>query len=119
MWEWHIIFGVMLALLLILMAWIFWQEAGFGYDEEESLHMKLVQWGYRILYFVLIFMALSGLILNWHEAIGISDDIAHSIKELHEYVAWFVVFFVPLHIAGVFIAENDDQRGIVSRMISG
>lgn len=119
MWEWHIVFGIMLAILLLYRAWIFWQEAGFGYEEGESVHMRLVHWGYRVLYMVLIFMALSGLILNWHQALGISDDAAHSIKELHEAVAWFVVFFVPLHIAGVFAAENDDQRGIVSRMISG
>jgi len=26
MWEWHIIFGVMLALLLLYRGWIFWQE---------------------------------------------------------------------------------------------
>ncbi len=119
MWEWHIIFGVMLAFLLLFRAWIFWQEAGFGYEEEESLHMRLVQWGYRIVYFVLIFMAISGLLLNWHEALGISDDFAHTVKDIHEYVAWVIVFFVPLHILGVFVAENDDQRGIVSRMISG
>lgn len=119
MWEWHIIFGVMLAALLLFRIWIFWQEAGFGYDDEDSLHMRLVHWGYRIFYLVLIFMAVSGLVLNWHEALGLSDDLAHTIKEVHEYMAWAVALFVPLHIAGVFIAENDDQQGIVSRMISG
>jgi len=119
MWEWHIYFGVMLALLLLFRMWIFWQESGFGYDDEESLHMRLVHWGYRLLYVILIFMAVSGLILNWHEALGLSDALSHAIKEMHEYVAWTVAVFVPLHIAGIFIAENDDQRGIVSRMISG
>jgi cytochrome b len=64
-------------------------------------------------------MAVSGLILNWHELLGMSKELTHSIKEIHEYVAWAVVVFVPLHIAGVFIADNDDQKGITSRMISG
>jgi len=120
MWEWHIIFGVMLGLLLLFRIWIFWQEAGFGYEDEgESIHMRLVHWGYRILYFILIFMAVSGIMLNWHETFGISKELTHSIKEIHEFVAWEVVIFVPLHIIGVFVADNDDQRGIVSRMISG
>ena len=120
MWEWHVIFGIMLALLLLFRMWIFWREFGFGYDDEdESIHMRLVHWGYRVLYFILIFMAVSGLILNWHELLGLSKAFTHTIKEIHEIVAWTVVVFVPLHIAGVFLAENDDQRGIVSRMISG
>ena len=120
MWEWHIVFGLMMAALLIYRAWIFWQEAGFGRDDEgESMHMKLVHWGYKIIYIILIFMAISGMLLNWHNAIGLSDGLTHTIKEIHEYIAWNVVVFVPLHILGVFVAENDDQRGIVSRMISG
>ncbi|MEA3418146.1 MAG: cytochrome b/b6 domain-containing protein [Campylobacterota bacterium] len=119
MWEWHIIFGVMLALLLLFRIWIFWEEAGFGYDDEESLHMRMVHWGYRLFYLILIFMAVSGLVLTWHEALGITKDFTHSIKEVHEFVAWAVVFFVPLHIAGVVIADNSDQKGITSRMISG
>ena len=120
MWEWHIIFGLMMASLLIYRAWIFWQEAGFGYDDEgESLHMKLVHWGYKVIYLILIFMAISGILLNWHETFALSKDLTHTIKEIHEYVAWTIVVFVPLHIVGVFVAENDDQRGLVSRMISG
>jgi len=119
MWEWHIIFGVMLALLLLYRAWIVWQEVGLGYDEDESMHMHLVHWGYRILYIILIFMTISGLVINWYEVIGISKDMAHSIKEIHEYVAWSIVFFVPLHIVGVFVAENIDQKGLASKMISG
>ena len=119
MWEWHIVFGVMLALLLLVRVWIFWQEAGFGYDDDESLHMRLVHWGYRIFYLILIFMAISGLILNWHELLGFSEELTHSIKELHEAVAWAVVVFVPLHIVGVVMADNSDQKCITSRMISG
>jgi len=120
MWEWHIIFGLILAALLMMRAWIFWQEAGFGYDDEdEGLHMRLVHGGYKLIYIILIFMAISGIALNWHETFGISESVTHTIKEIHEYVAWLVVIFVPLHIVGVFVAENDDQRGIVSRMISG
>ena len=50
---------------------------------------------------------------------GMSKDLAHSIKEIHELIAWAIVIFVPLHIVGVVIADSSDQKGIVSKMISG
>jgi len=119
MWEWHIIFGIMLALLLLFRIFILFKEGGFGYDNSASLHMRMVHWGYKVIYLILIFMAVSGVILTWHDALGMSKDFAHSIKEVHELIAWTIVIFVPLHIIGVFVADNSDQKGIVSKMISG
>lgn len=119
MWEWHIIFGVMLALLLLVRVWIVWREKGFGYDDQDSLHMRMVHGGYKILYLILIFMAVSGVAMTWHESFGLSDALVHTIKEQHELVAWTVAAFVPLHIIGVVVAEYQGQKNIISRMISG
>jgi len=119
MWEWHIIFGIMLSLLLLMRLFIIWKERGFGYDHNESVHIHFVHNGYKVLYGVLLFMSLSGLFLIGYESLGVSKDFAHSIKEIHELIAWVVVIFVPLHIVGVVIAETKDQKGLVSKMISG
>lgn len=119
MWEWHIIFGVMLALLLFVRMLILWNEKGFGYDDQDSMHMRMVHWGYRIFYLILIFMAVSGVLLTWYESFGLSKELAHTIKEQHELIAWTVVVFVPLHIIGVVVAEHQGQKNIISRMISG
>ncbi len=119
MWEWHIIFGMIFAILLVVRLFILWKEKGFGYDHNESIHMHIVHNSYKVFYAILLFMAVSGLILTWYEPLGLSKDFTHSIKEIHELVAWIVVIFVPLHIAGVVIAENQDQKGLVSKMISG
>ncbi|SFV55014.1 Ni,Fe-hydrogenase I cytochrome b subunit [hydrothermal vent metagenome] len=118
MWEWHIIFGVMLAILLLFRLFIIYREGGFGY-QKSSLHMNMVHLGYKAFYIILIFMTISGLAINSYELLGLSKDFTHSIKEMHEIVAWSVVIFVPLHIIGVVIADNQDQKGIVSKMISG
>jgi len=118
MWEWHIIFGIMLAILLLFRIFIIYKEGGFGY-EKSSLHMNMVHLGYKLFYGILIFMAISGLVVNSYELLGLSKDLAHSIKGIHEIVAWSIVLFVPLHIAGVVIADTTDQKGIVSKMISG
>jgi Ni/Fe-hydrogenase 1 B-type cytochrome subunit len=119
MWEWHIIFGVMLALLLLVRILILWIEKGFGYEDQGSMHMRMVHLGYKLLYLILIFMAVSGVMLTWHESFGVSKELAHTIKEQHELAAWSVVVFVPLHIIGVVVAEYQGQKNIISKMISG
>ena len=118
MWEWHIIFGIALAFLLLFRIFIIYRESGWGYDKGSS-HMNMVHLGYKIFYTILIFMAISGLVINSYELLGLSKDLTHTIKGIHELVAWSVVIFVPLHITGVVIANSTDQKGIVSRMISG
>ena len=57
MWEWHIILGVVLGILLLIRIAMLVRDKGFGFEDDGSVHMKLVDWGYRGLYLVLIFMA--------------------------------------------------------------
>ncbi len=40
-------------------------------------------------------------------------------KEIHEYCFFALLILVPLHIAGVFFAENRGGDGLVSAMITG
>ncbi len=117
MWEWHIIFGYLFAVLVLWRVVMILRE-GFGHT-DESAHMKMVYLSYKVLYVVLAFMAVSGLLINAYEALGMTKEFAHDIKEVHETLAWVVAVFVPMHIAGVFVADNRDQKGIVSKMISG
>ncbi len=117
MWEWHIILGFVFAALV---AWrlVMILKEGFGYA-PETVHMAWVYRGYKVLYALLAFMAVSGIVIYFAADIGIGKERAHDVKELHEAAAWGVVAFVVLHIAGVFLADNRDQKGIVSKMISG
>ena len=64
-------------------------------------------------------MTVSGLTIHFHELLGLTKDMAHDIKEIHELVFNAVLIFVPLHIVGVIIAENRDEKGIISSMIHG
>ncbi len=118
MWEWHIIFGFMLALLLLWRAGTVLMR-GFGYEKSPNAHMRWVYRGYKALYAILAFLAISGIVIYLRDTFGVSKELAHDFKELHEVIAWSVVLFVPLHIAGVVMADNSDQKGLVSKMISG
>ncbi|HEO99104.1 MAG TPA: cytochrome b/b6 domain-containing protein [Epsilonproteobacteria bacterium] len=122
MWEWHILLGYALAALLVWRILLFFTDSGkrnYQNCKEETLHKKIVKLGYIAIYGILIFMAASGLILRFHEALGLTEEGAHTLKELHELVYNAVLIFVPLHIIGVVVAETRDEKGITSDMIHG
>jgi Ni/Fe-hydrogenase 1 B-type cytochrome subunit len=120
MWEWHIIFGYALAFLMIYRIVLFF----FDSSKKESfssldIHHKIVRISYYVVYATLFVMSVSGLAIHFYQEIGISKEFAHDIKEIHELLAYVLVYFTPLHIIGVFVAENRGERGLVSTMISG
>ena len=117
MWEWHIILGFVFAALVLWRLVMIFKE-GFGYV-PESAHMAWVYRGYKAIYAVLAFMAVSGIVLYFYKDIGLAKSVAGGVKEAHEIVAWGVAAFVVMHIVGVFVADNKEQKGITSRMISG
>ncbi|MDM5270603.1 cytochrome b/b6 domain-containing protein [Sulfurovum sp. zt1-1] len=122
MWEWHIILGYALAALLVWRILLFFTESGkqnYKNFKEDNLHKKIVKAGYLATYGVLIIMAVSGLLIHFDDALGISDKTAEMLKEVHEFLYNFILIFVPLHIIGILIAENRDENGITSDMING
>lgn len=122
MWEWHILLGYALGILLLWRIMLFFTDSGkqnYQNLKEETLYKKMVKLGYIGIYVILIFMAISGLMIHFYEALGLTKEGAHDIKEIHELVFNAVLIFVPLHIIGVFIAENQNEKGIVSDMMNG
>ena len=122
MWEWHIILGYALAALVVWRIILFFTESGkqnYQNLKEETFHKKMVKLGYIGIYGILLFMAVSGLVIHFYEALGLTKDGAHDIKEIHELVYNAILIFVPLHIIGVFVAENQDEKGILSDMVNG
>lgn len=79
----------------------------------------MVKLGYIGIYFVLLFMSVTGLSIHFHESLGISKDLADNIKDIHELVFNAILIFVSLHIIGVIIAENRDEKNIISDMVHG
>ena len=79
----------------------------------------MVKLGYIGIYAILFFMAASGLVIHFYELLNLTKDTAHDIKEIHELVFNALLIFVPLHIIGVFVAETQDEKGILSDMVNG
>ena len=122
MWEWHIILGYALAALLLWRIMLFFTQSGkqnYQNLKAESFHKKMVKIGYIGIYAILAFMSVSGLVIHFYEELGLLKDTAHDIKEVHELVFNAILIFVPLHIIGIIIAENRDEKDIISNMING
>ncbi len=117
MWDWHIYLGYALVGLLLYRVVLFFTHK--RNKAEQSLHKKMVQLSYLGLYTLLAFMSISGLIIHFYQDLGLDKTTAHDIKEIHELLYNLVMIFVVLHITGVFVAENRDEKGIVSGMING
>ena len=41
------------------------------------------------------------------------------MENIHVLGIYYLVAFIVIHVAGVLIAEFSDQKGIVSRIVSG
>lgn len=122
LWEWHIILGYALTILVVWRILLFFTQSGkenYINFKEQTLHDKIVKIGYVILYMALAFMAISGLLIHFHKDLGLSNSITESLEELHALVYNAVLIFVPLHIIGVVIADIRNEKGIISDMING
>lgn len=120
MWEWHIILGYALAALVIFRIYLYFRDSS-KRETFSSLnaHKKIVRASYYLIYATLFFMSVSGFVIYFYEVLGLTKDMAGAIKDAHELVYNILLYFAPLHIIGVFIAENRDEKGIVSTMING
>ncbi len=120
MWEWHIILGYALAFLTVYRIYLFFADTSKkDIFSSLDLHHKAVRMSHYMIYGSLIFMSISGLTIHFYQELNLTKEFAHDIKELHELIAYTLVYFVPLHIVGVFVAENKNEAGLVSTMING
>lgn len=88
-------------------------------EPVAAKHELLVKGLYLIFYLLLFIMVVTGLLLVFEDSTGIPGNVNHSIKEFHGFCMYLILGFIILHLAGVFLAERKDGRGIVSDMING
>lgn len=117
MWQWHIWIGyVLIGLYLIRMALAFTTKMAFlnPFKKELTGKQKFQAWLYVSFYvFIGLTLATGFLIVNG------SDAIHETMEEIHVLSLYYILTFVFLHICGVLWAELTNEKGIVSRIISG
>jgi cytochrome b561 len=122
MWQWHIYLGLAIFVLWIVRMFLFGSVSGkinYMHLKDNSFHKLVVKLGYLGVYVAIFVISVTGIAITYHDSFGITKEFVHNLKELHEVCFYILLAFTPLHIIGVVVAENRDEKGIVSDMING
>jgi Ni/Fe-hydrogenase 1 B-type cytochrome subunit len=135
-WAVHIYFGYALAALLLFRLILeFFQLADQKFirklktawhqfqstkkNRELAKHELTVKAIYGVFYFLLVIMVVTGLFLAFEDALVSFKAIRHTVKSIHGFCMYLILAFIAVHLAGVFLAERKNSKGIVSDMING
>jgi Ni/Fe-hydrogenase 1 B-type cytochrome subunit len=87
-------------------------------ERELARHEFSVKTLYAVFYLMLLTMVSTGFCLVFEDDVPWLKSIK-AFREIHSFTMYLVIAFIIVHIAGVFLAERKDNRGIVSDMING
>ena len=117
MWDWHIYIGYVLVGLFSIRFIL----PAFGHmkiqnplSKDLTAKMKVQKWTYLIFYISVIVSLTTGLIIE----LG-PKDLKKSMEDIHVLSIYYLLAFITIHLAGVLLAEFSDQKGIISRIVSG
>ena len=117
MWDWHIYIGFVLAglfslrFMLPLFGHMKFQNP---FIKNLSIKEKLQKWTYSIFYVCVIISLSTGLLIK----LG-PQEFGKPMEGIHVLGIYYLIGYIVIHWAGVFIAEFTDQKGIISRIVSG
>ena len=136
-WTWHVWLGVALAVF-----WLFWtvmqalDPAGrrFGArlmaaarryqlaapaEHADARHVLLAKLTYAAFYLFITIMVVTGLALIFADDVPWLGSLEHTVKEVHNVTMYLIICYIALHVVGVVWADIHDDRGLISRMVSG
>ncbi|TXE20538.1 cytochrome b/b6 domain-containing protein [Psychroflexus gondwanensis] len=117
MWNWHIYLGYILTglfslrFILPLFGKMNFQNP---FDKNLSTKEKFQKWTYIIFYVCVVISLATGLIIEFGP-----KELKKPMEEIHVLGIYYLIGFIVLHVAGILIAEFTDQKGIISRIVSG
>jgi len=134
-WEIHIYCGYTLAaLLLFRLALEFFQvtdqklirkiRAAYNryfvikQDRKLARHELFVKSLYALFYLMLFIMAVTGFCMAFEDDVPALKNM-HFLRDIHEFTMYLIIGFIIVHLAGVYLAEHRESKGIVSDMING
>lgn len=117
MWQWHIYTGyVLVGLYLVRLILPLFGEMKFPnpFRKELTGKEKFQCWVYVVFYICVAGSLFTGLMIEFGP-----DSIHDLMEEIHVLSIYYLLTFIVLHFGGVLMAELTDQKGLVSRIISG
>ncbi len=117
MWIWHIYIGYVLVALFSIRFML----PAFGimkfqnpFSKGLPFKARFQNWSYIIFYICVGVSLVTGLFMEFG-----SKTMKQPMEEIHVLSIYYLVAFIIIHLAGVLISEFTDQKGIISRIVSG
>ncbi|MFO7743901.1 MAG: cytochrome b/b6 domain-containing protein [Psychroflexus sp.] len=117
MWEWHIYTGYVLVGLFslrFLLPLFGKMKIQNPLERNLSAKEKFQKWTYIFFYIGVATSLITGLLIEFYPKAW--KEIT---EEIHELSIYYLVAYIIIHISGVLIAEFTNQKGILSRIVSG
>lgn len=117
MWDWHIIFGYILAGLFAVRFML--SSTGIvkiknPFNKNLDLKVKF-QYSIYLVFYVLIFVTLiTGLLIEFGP-----ESLKKIFETVHKLSLYYIVPYIIIHLIGVIIGELTTDKGVVSKMIGG
>jgi len=117
MWNWHIYIGYVLVGLFSVRFIL----PAFGHmaiqnplSKNLSVKVKFQRWIYLIFYACVIVSLTTGLLIEFGP-----KELKKPMEEIHVLGVYYLIAYIIIHLAGVLIAEFTEEKGIISRIVSG
>ena len=117
MWAWHIYFGyALVGLYTIRLLLPAFGIMKFQNPMQKNITkvMKFQRWIYLFFYVFVVVSLITGLIIE----LG-PKQYKKPMEEIHELGIYYLLAFIVIHFGGVLISEFTNDKGIISRIVSG
>ena len=88
-------------------------------EHADARHVLLAKLTYAAFYLFITIMVVTGLALIFADDVPFLHSIEHTAEEVHNVTMYLIIGYIALHVVGVVWADIYDDRGLVSRMVSG
>jgi cytochrome b561 len=117
MWFWHVRTGyVLVGLFCIRLALAFMNQMKFSnpFAKQPDLIVKIQYSLYLVFYIGMAISLITGLIMEFGPR-----SLKLLMIKIHSLSNYFLIPFLIMHLAGVLLAEFKNQKGIISKIVSG
>ena len=117
MWDYHIYLGYVLVGLFgirFILPALGHMKFQNPFAKNLSTKMKFQKWAYIVFYICVIVSLTTGLIIQFGP-----KEFKKPMEEIHVLGIYYLLAFIAIHVGGVLVAEFTDQKGIISRIVSG
>jgi cytochrome b561 len=122
-WEWHYLFAVLLGtaiiIRLILMLNGTVKAPALKLKNAKNIEIAVKHLVHQFICLAIVFLALTGTLYYFHDALGIAKESIKWAKNIHEWIFVPFMILIVMHIAGVIKFELSTKIPVVSKMIHG